>query len=95
MHNTTLLDAAWAVARRIEEAASAEGVSYGAAQTYYGVEVEALVGDEWVRARDLKDGVEVEAVRLFDCDGVRGETCRTVEEIEAEVARWVGWPDHP
>lgn len=88
--NAALLAAADAAARSIEEAAAEEGTAYAAAQTFYGVEVEALVGDEWVRVRDLEDGAEVEAVRLFDCDGERGGVCRTVEQVEAERVKWVG-----
>lgn len=89
-NHVTLLTAAKAAARSIEEAAAEEGAAYAAAQTFYGVETEALVGDEWVRTRDLEDGTEVEAVRLFDCDGERGRACRTVEQVEAERVKWVG-----
>lgn len=90
-NSITLLAAATAAARSIEEAAAEEGAAYAAAQTFYGVEVEALVGDEWVRVRDLEQGdeAEVEAVRLFDCDGERGATCRTVEQVEAERVKWI------
>lgn len=86
---TNLLATADAAARSIEKAAAEEGTAYAAAQTFYGVEVEALIGDDWVRVRDLEDGAEVEAVRLFDCDGERGAACRTVEQVEAERVKWV------
>jgi hypothetical protein len=64
---------------------------YFAGQTYYGVEAEALVGEEWVNTEALEDGAEIEAVRLFDCDGERGRTCRTVAQVEAERVKWVKW----
>jgi hypothetical protein len=84
----TLITAANAAATSIEEAAAEDGGAYMAAQSFYGVEVEALVDDEWVRAQDVEDDAEVEAVRLFDCDGNRGAECRTIEEVEAERLKW-------
>ncbi len=84
-----LLIAADAAARSIEAFAAEHSTTYAAAQTFYGVEVEALVKDKWVRLRELKAGAEVEAVRLFDCDGERGRECRTIEEVEAERVQWI------
>lgn len=96
MTATTLIEAAAAAALAVEESCNTDpGHSYSAGQSFYGVEIEALVGDEdgseWVRLNDLDDAArpEVSAVRLFDCDGNRGNPCRTVGEIEAERARWM------
>ena len=85
-----LIAAAEAAALAVERAAADRGAAYAAAQSFYGVEVEALVGDEWVRVRDLREAEvgRVEAVRLFDCDAERGEACRTVGQVRAERARW-------
>jgi len=86
---TELLTAAAAAAAEIEKAAAECGATHHAAQTSYGVEVEALVGGEWVEVGDLEDGAVVEAVRLFDCDGERGRTCRTVAAVETDKAAWI------
>lgn len=84
-----LLEAAEAAARSIEAKAAERGTPCFSGQTFYGVEVEALVGGRWVRARDLEDGATVGAVRLFDCDGNRGTRCESVKEVEAQRDWWV------
>ena len=87
----SLISAAEAAAVRIEKEAAEGGVTFGAEQSFYGVEVEILVGDDWVRLSDTTDEqrAEVEAVRLFDCDGNRGAECRTAEEVDADVETWL------
>lgn len=70
--------------------AAEHGTTYFASQTFYGIGVEVLVAGEWVGVGDLEEGAEVEAVRLFDCDGERSRTCRTLDQVEAERVEWVG-----
>lgn len=89
MSATHLLTAAEAAAREIEKAAADLGISYAAAQTFYGVGIEILVKGEWIEAGDLGESSAVEAVRLFDCDGERGDICRTVAQIEDERDKWI------
>lgn len=91
MSATNLISAAHAAAARVETAAADMGATFSAEQGWYGVEFEALVSGEWVRGIDLdpQQEADAEAVRLFDCDGERGRTCRTVEEVNAGAARWI------
>lgn len=92
----TLVEAARSAAERIAAFAEENDFAYQACQSNYGVCVEILAetdedgSERWLREGDYSDDDEAEAVRLYDCDGERGEACYTVEEIEAEVARWCG-----
>jgi hypothetical protein len=92
-----LIAAARSAAREIEVEAPG---AHLAGQSSYGVEVEALLPEDedededegrWVRLKDLEDEryPEIKAVRLFDCDGNRGDLCRTVADIEADAKTWV------
>lgn len=87
--NANLLALATEAAAEIEKAARENGTAYMAAQGEYGVDVEVMIGGEWMRHQDADDGAEIEAVRLYDCDGNRTTECRTAEEIEAAKAEWM------
>ena len=82
-----LFAAAKAAAASIEKTAAEYSSTFHANQTTYGVDVEILVGEEWTE--DLTDLASAEAVRLFDCDGERGATCRTVTQVKADESKWV------
>lgn len=88
----SLLKAATDAAKRIEAFAAKVGATYHAAQDCYGVGVEVLAeeeSDEWEKAAWWENDSEPTAVRLFDCDGVRGRECHTVAEVDAELRRWL------
>lgn len=90
---TSLITAAKAAAAKIAQSAEDREFAYSACQGEYGVGVEVMTLDEygdevWRREGYYDEGEGVDAVRLYDCDGERGEACRTVEEINAEVSRW-------
>ena len=85
-----LIETAVAAAVEIERTAAECEMSYLACQSFYGVDVESLIGDEWIDRGDFDEArARVKAVRLFDCDGERGQECRTIEEVEAERDRWI------
>jgi hypothetical protein len=88
-----LLEAAQKAIDAIATAAEENGTTYHAAQNFYGLDLEVLVGGEdgeWVDRGDLEDGTKFTAIRWYECDGERGASCTTVAEIEAEQAEWIG-----
>lgn len=88
MATAELIAAVEAATREIEALVERLSSPYMAGQSNYGVEFEVLAGGYWFRFGDHDEAAEIEAVRLFDCDGNRGLPCRTVAEVRQEMDLW-------
>jgi hypothetical protein len=55
----------------------------------YRVEVEALIGDKWIRHHELEGSDRIESWRFFDTTGRRGKEFTTIGEMEAERDLWI------
>ena len=90
--NANLIDSATTAAMEITNAAAEAAEAAGVKREEehgYGVAVEVLQDGEWVRANDIDEDCEIDAVRFYDREGSRSEECSTAAEIDKIKNDWI------
>ena len=66
------------------------GFRPGESRAWYSVGVEVLQSHRWVELDEALNGVQVDAARLVDSDGMHSLMCLTAAEMDRAACHWIG-----